>query len=94
VDADTPVVVIGDKSKAQLSRALPNNLLLTFNQIGKTVPTFTDAASVADLIMSSGVEFDSAIIVYNKFVSQISYESNAVEIKAASALKDSGKDFP
>ena len=65
-DADTPVVVLGDKPKQQLSRAIPNNLVLSFNQIGKSVPTFADACAIADQIESSKVEYDSVKIVYNK----------------------------
>ncbi|KAL1658042.1 ATPase, F1 complex, gamma subunit domain-containing protein [Schizophyllum commune] len=85
---ETPIFIIGDKSKAQLSRALPKNLRMTFNQIGKDVPTFSDASAVTDLIIKSGVPFDSVIIVYNKFVSAISYEAAAVEVKGEKALKE------
>ncbi|TCD60136.1 atp3 gamma subunit of the F1 sector of mitochondrial F1F0 ATP synthase [Steccherinum ochraceum] len=88
VEQDSPVMVIGDKSKAQLSRALPNNLAMSFNQIGRDIPTFADAAGVADLIISSGVEYDSIVIVYNKFVSAISYESAVVEVDTEKMLKD------
>ncbi|KII91600.1 hypothetical protein PLICRDRAFT_38383 [Plicaturopsis crispa FD-325 SS-3] len=87
VDADSPLVVIGDKSKAQLVRALPKNLALTVNQIGRDVPTFADAAGVADLIVKSGVKYDSVAIVYNRFVSAISYESDVVEVLNESGLK-------
>ncbi|KAJ3882266.1 ATPase, F1 complex, gamma subunit domain-containing protein [Lentinula edodes] len=89
VESDTSVMVIGDKSKAQLSRVYPDNLKLTFNQIGRDVPTFADAAGVADLVVKSGVEYDSVVIIYNKFVSAISYEAAAVEVKGEKALKES-----
>lgn len=58
-DPASPIVVIGDKAKAQLSRHLANNFVLTINQIGKDVPTFADAAGVVDLIAQSGVQYDS-----------------------------------
>ncbi|GJE93092.1 ATP synthase F1 gamma [Phanerochaete sordida] len=89
VDADSPIAVVGDKSKGQLSRTLAENLVITFNQIGRDVPTFADAAGVADLIIKSGVQYDSIAIVYNKFVSAISYESDIVEVETAEALKES-----
>ncbi|KAJ3814601.1 ATPase, F1 complex, gamma subunit domain-containing protein [Lentinula aff. lateritia] len=89
VESDTSVMVVGDKSKAQLSRIYPDNLKLTFNQIGRDVPTFADAAGVADLVVKSGVEYDSVVIIYNKFVSAISYEAAAVEVKGEKALKES-----
>ncbi|KAH8829134.1 ATPase, F1 complex, gamma subunit domain-containing protein [Flagelloscypha sp. PMI_526] len=89
VDPESPVMVIGDKSKAQLSRAVPKNLQLTFNQIGRDIPTFADAAGVADLIIKSGVKYDSIVLVYNKFVSAISYEAATVVVKGEEALKES-----
>ena len=89
VEADSLVMVIGDKSKAQLSRQLSKNLVMSFNQIGRDIPTFADAAGVADLILTSGVEYDVLAIVYNKFVSALSYESAVVEVETADALKES-----
>ncbi|CAL1710204.1 unnamed protein product [Somion occarium] len=89
LEPSSPIMVIGDKSKAQLSRALPKNIVLTFNQIGRDIPTFADAAGVADLILKSGVEYDGIAIVYNKFLSAISYESAVVEVETESTLKES-----
>ena len=56
---ESPLVVLGDKSKAQLSRAHPDNFVISFNQLGKSVPSFADAAVIADFITTSGAEFDS-----------------------------------
>ncbi|KAL0572576.1 atp3 gamma subunit of the F1 sector of mitochondrial F1F0 ATP synthase [Marasmius crinis-equi] len=86
---ESPIMVVGDKSKAQLSRAQAKNLRLTFNQIGRDIPTFSDAASVADLITKSGVEFDSVVLVYNEFVSVLSYQAKAIEVKGPKALSES-----
>ena len=91
--SDSPIMVIGDKPKAQLSRTLPENLTLTFNQIGRDIPTFADAAGVADLIVKSGAQYDAIAIVHNKFVSAISYEPTVVEILAEDLLKESRKPF-
>lgn len=82
-------MVIGDKSKAQLSRAIPKNLVLTFNQIGKDVPTFADASAVTDLIIKSGVKYDVVNIVYNKFISVVSYEPNTMHVVNEQSLKES-----
>ncbi|KAF5325330.1 hypothetical protein D9619_009944 [Psilocybe cf. subviscida] len=90
VGADSHVVVIGDKSKAQLVRVHRDNFVLSFNQIGRDIPTFADASSVTDLIIQSGVKYDSVVLIYNKFVSAISYEAAAMEIKGEEALKESG----
>ncbi|KAH9942369.1 ATP synthase F1 gamma [Epithele typhae] len=88
VETDSPIMVIGDKSKAQLSRMLPKNLVMSFNQIGRDIPTFADAAGVADLITTSGVEYDTLAIVYNKFVSAISYEPAIMEVEPEKILQE------
>ncbi|KIM41309.1 hypothetical protein M413DRAFT_72023 [Hebeloma cylindrosporum] len=90
VDADaSSIVIIGDKSKAQLHRILGDHFQLTFNQIGRDIPTFADAAAVADLVIKSGIKYDSVVIVYNKFVSAISYEPAVMEVKGEEALRES-----
>ncbi len=81
-------MVIGDKSKAQLSRAVPNNLVMSFNQIGRDIPTFADAAGVADLILTSDIKYDRIAIVYNKFISAISYEAAIIEVEPENILKE------
>lgn len=88
---DSPIVIIGDKSKAQLSRTLPSNFAITFNQIGRDIPTFADAAGVADLIVKAGIKYDAIAIVYNKFVSALSYESAVVEVPNEEVLKEAGR---
>lgn len=86
-------MVVGDKSKAQLIRAVGGNLRLTFNQIGRDIPTFADAAGVADLIVKSGVKYDSVVLVYNKFMSAISYEAAIMEVKGEAGLRESSECF-
>jgi F-type H+-transporting ATPase subunit gamma len=84
-------VIIGDKSKAQLSRTLAPNITITFNQIGRDIPTFADAAGVADLIVKAGIKHDAIAIVYNKFVSALSYEPAVVEVLNEEVLKEAGE---
>ena len=94
VDPDaSSIIIVGDKSKAQLQRILGDHFQLTFNQIGRDIPTFADAAAVADLVVKSGVKYDSVVIVYNKFVSAISYEPAVMEVKGEEALKESSAYF-
>ena len=66
-------MVISDKLKGQLAR---RSMALTFDQIGRDIPipTFADTAGIANLIVQSGVEYDTISIAYNKFLSAISYE--------------------
>lgn len=94
VDPESSIMIVGDKSKAQLSRALPKNLALTFNQIGRDIPTFADAAAVADLIFKSGVKYDSIVIVYNKFVSALSFEADSIEVQTEASLREAREWIP
>lgn len=82
------IVVLGEKSKAQLSRSAGKYLELSFSQIGREVPNFADAAAIADKIITSGIEFDSVALVYNRFVSAIAYESHIIEVFNEKALLD------
>lgn len=52
-----------------LQRTLRNNLFLTFNEIGKKPPVFVEATAIAHTILNSGLEFDTAEIIYNRFKS-------------------------
>src|SRR5205814_8050326 len=79
-NASFNLVVIGDKSKSQLSRVMPDKFILSFNQIGKDVPTFTDAQTVADQIFAAGVDFDRVEIIYNKYISMVAYEASTVTV--------------
>jgi F-type H+-transporting ATPase subunit gamma len=81
------IVALGDKPKQQLVRgAQANDVALSFNQIGRSVPTFNDALAIADKIESENLEFDKIKVIYNKFVSVISYEAAFIEIYSNKAL--------
>ena len=87
VDSDaSSIVIIGGKSKVHLNRVLADHFQLTFEQIG---PTFANAAAVADLVIKNGIKYDSVVIVYNTFVSAISYEAAVMEVKGEEALEES-----
>ena len=65
-DAEIPVIILGDKPKQQLGRAMPNNVRLSFNQIGRNVPTFADACAIADQIEELDLKYDNVKIIYNR----------------------------
>lgn len=105
------IVVLGDKAKAQLSRTLGKNIAVSFNQVGKDVPTFAEASAIADKIVSSGIKFDKVCwpmlqspllfpgplahrilirqvnIIYNAFVSAISFESRIMQVFSEESLE-------
>jgi F-type H+-transporting ATPase subunit gamma len=72
-----------------LSRAVRKNIAISFNQIGKSVPTFEEASAIVDVIGQSGLEFDNVKIVYNKFNSVISYEADTITSFSETAFKAS-----
>ncbi|BFZ55908.1 atp3 gamma subunit of the F1 sector of mitochondrial F1F0 ATP synthase [Savitreella phatthalungensis] len=86
---DADLVVLGDKAKAQLQRFRPENIILSFNQIGKDVPSFADAAAIADLVTGSGKQYDQVSVIYNSYVSGIAYEPTTLPIFSEDALKNS-----
>jgi F-type H+-transporting ATPase subunit gamma len=52
------LAIVGDKPKAQLSRAMPKDIRVTFNAVGKDVPTFAEASAIADEVVKNGGEWD------------------------------------
>jgi len=89
IQPEAEIVVLGDKSKTQLSRQVPQNLVMTFNQIGRSIPTFADAQTIADQIISSGIHTEKIEIVYNEFKSAISYEPATVCVYSEELFKNS-----
>ncbi|KAL7414730.1 ATPase, F1 complex, gamma subunit domain-containing protein [Mrakia frigida] len=87
-DPEIKLAVIGERAKAQISRAVPDSMELSFSAIGKDIPSFAAASQVADEILSSGVEFDEIHIVYNKFVSAIAYEATTTVLFSEKALRE------
>ena len=65
--SETGLVLIGDKLRGILQRTHRQNILLAFNEIGRKPPVFTEASFVAQEILNTGFEFDSAEIVFNTF---------------------------
>ncbi|KAI9231045.1 MAG: ATP synthase F1, gamma subunit [Podila humilis] len=83
------VIVLGDKAKNQMSRSNRGDIQLSFNQIGKAIPTFAEASAATDTILNSGVKFSTATIIYNEFKSAIAYEATPIRNYSSDALKAS-----
>ena len=85
------VAVLGDKPKAQLARSRTEDFVITFNQIGRDIPTFAEAAAIADEIKTKGGEWDVVKIIYNKYISAISYEATELVVTNAKSLNEAGE---
>lgn len=88
---NTDVIAVGDKVKGQIARAYPENIVGSFASVGKDSPTFTEAAAIADTIVSLGTEYDSIEILYNKFVSGVAFEPASIPVFTTSAFEASPK---
>ena len=88
---DADIVVIGEKSKAQLGRSNGKNLVLSFAGIGKDVPTFADAQGIADQIALLPTDYSDIQIIYNKFINNQSYEATPIEAFSEEAIANSRK---
>ncbi|MCJ1322776.1 atp3 gamma subunit of the F1 sector of mitochondrial F1F0 ATP synthase [Xylographa vitiligo] len=86
---DADIVVIGEKSKAQLGRSNGRNMVLSFAGIGKDVPTFADAQAIADQIALLPTDYSDIQIIYNKFVNNQSYEATPIEAFSEEAIANS-----
>ena len=83
------IAVIGEKSKSQLSRSNGKNIVLSFGNIGKNVPTFADAQAIADQIVQLPSDYSSVQIIYNKFLNATSYEATPIEAFSEEAIANS-----
>lgn len=88
-NSNADLVVIGEKSKAQLSRSSGKKIQLSFAGVGKDVPTFADAQAIADQISLLPTDYSNVQIIYNKFVNAQSYEATPIEAFSEEAIKNS-----
>ena len=86
---DADLVVIGEKSKSQLGRSNAKNMVLSFSNLGKNVPTFADAQAVADKVSSLPGDYAAIHIVYNRFINPTSYEPKVIEAFSEDAIRSS-----
>ena len=90
---NSDLVVVGEKSKAQLSRSNGKNIQLSFAGLGKDVPTFADAQAIADQICLLPTDYSDIQILYNKFINATSYEATPIEAFSEEAIRQS-RNFP
>jgi len=86
---NSDIVVLGEKSKAQLGRSNGKNIVLSFAGVGKDVPTFADAQAIADQIVLLPTDYSDVQIVYNKFINAQSYEATPIEAFSEDAIVNS-----
>lgn len=80
------VVAVGDKVRAQLTRTHADKVKLAFSGVGKSEPTFFEASLIADEISTLG-KYENTEVLYNKFVSGVSFEPSNFSVFAADAIE-------
>lgn len=88
---NTKIACIGDKSRAILQRLFADKFVFVANEVGRTPPSFTDAAKIANEILQSGYDYTHGTIIYNKFKSVVSYSCATVPIFSLKAVEASEK---
>lgn len=83
------LVLIGEKSKAQLQRTNASSIQLSFAGIGKDIPSFADAQAIADQIVLLPTEYTDVKILYNKFINAQSFEPTFIEAFSEDAISQS-----
>lgn len=86
---DADIVVIGEKSKAQLGRSSGKNIVMSFAGVGKDVPTFADAQAIADQVSLLPGDYSDVQIIYNKFINAQSYEATPIEAFSEESIANS-----
>jgi len=88
---DADLVILGEKCKAQLGRSSAKNIVMNFANVGKDIPTFAEAQTIADQIFQLEKDYDNIEVVYNNFKSAISYEPGSTYAFSEETIKNSGE---
>ncbi len=75
------VVVIGDKGRAQLSRAIPDKIIRTATEVAAPGSYNLAAALSSELTAAGAADYDAVVIVYNSFVNAATYKQYYKVIK-------------
>jgi len=84
---DVAILCVGDKSRAQLSRLFPKQIVSVGSDIGRLPPQFGDAAKIASQILNCGFEFDAGKLYYNEFKSVVSYKTKTLDIYPVASVE-------
>lgn len=86
LNGNVDIVALGDKVKSQLLRTHADKLKLAFSGVGKEAPNFNEVALIVDEIQKLG-KYENIEILYNRFVSAVSFDPAAFSVFAADAIE-------
>jgi F-type H+-transporting ATPase subunit gamma len=82
------VVVIGQKAKPQIMREARKNIEITFDQVAKAQPNWSEAARITDQILMAKMPITSVNIFFNRFKSVIAFETTIQPVALRAQLTD------
>mmetsp|Transcript_14652 Transcript_14652/g.37633 ORF Transcript_14652/g.37633 Transcript_14652/m.37633 type:complete len:332 (+) Transcript_14652:95-1090(+) len=82
---ETKIAMLGEKARPQIIRYDPGNIVYSAAELTKIRPTFAMASMVCEDILKQ--EADVVRIVYNRFVTAISYKPTVATILSAEYLE-------
>jgi len=85
------IVCIGDKARGMLQKGHGEKIIMSVADIGKRSAVFTDAARIAQAILSSGHTYDTGSIYYNHFRTVVSYRTTQLPIFSPDVVGDAKK---
>ncbi|KAJ3327892.1 atp3 gamma subunit of the F1 sector of mitochondrial F1F0 ATP synthase [Blyttiomyces sp. JEL0837] len=85
------IAILGIKAKAQIQREYRDNIVISFDQVSKNLPTWLEAATIADNIIASGFDVDGTKIFFNKFKSVIAFETTNIPVFSLETIQASPK---
>ncbi|TPX58442.1 hypothetical protein PhCBS80983_g03119 [Powellomyces hirtus] len=88
---ESSLAIVGQKARAQLQRDSRKNIAVTFDGVAKNLPSWNEAALIADEIIKAGVQFETAQIIFNQFKSVIAFDTVNVPVHSYKALSESPK---
>lgn len=91
---DHDLFIVGDKAKAQLVSGHQDKFSLHVNEIGRLPPTFDEALFIAQEILKIKPNFQSGVIIYNRFQSAIAYDTVKEPLFGLDTIKGSPEMLP
>ena len=75
------VVIVGDKGRSQLSRAIPEKIVRTATEVQAPGSYNLAAALSSELTAAGAADYDAVVIIYNSFVNAATYKQYYKVIK-------------
>lgn len=80
------VAVLGVKARSKLQYDYSKQIAVSFDGVCKFPPSWYEASLISDVMLANKGNSDGYLVVYNKFKSVISFETEHIKIPAFEAI--------